>query len=124
MIFKKVFLIIILISCLFIFCGCYNTMGIDKQYFIFSLGLDITDQNNLALSVQIPFPSSNSNSSDSAQSSEYQIYTVEARTIDECLSILNNYLNKKINLSHCSALVISKKLAEKRYRNIYKYTNK
>ena len=118
MIFKKVFLIIILISCLFIFCGCYNTMGIDKQYFIVSLGLDITDQNNLALSVQIPFPSNNSNSSDSAQSSEYQIYTVEARTIDECLSILNNYLNKKINLSHCSALVISENLARKTELNL------
>ncbi len=123
MIFRRIFLIIILIISLFVFCACYNTTGIDKQYFVVSLGLDITDQNNLLLSVQIPFPSNNSNSSDSAQSSDYQIYTVEAQTIDEGLSILNNYLNKKINLSHCSALIISEKLALKRHRNLYKYIN-
>ncbi len=113
MIIKKIFLIIILIICLFIFCGCYNTIGIDRQYFIVSLGLDLTDENNLLISVQIPFPASSSSSGGSAQSNEYQIYTVEAQTIDEGFSILNNYLNKKINLSHCSALIISEKLARK-----------
>lgn len=110
---RKIFLIIILIICLFVFSGCYNTMGIDKQYFVVSLGLDISDNDTLLISVQIPFPSTDSGSSSSAQSSDYQIYTVEAQTIDEGLAILNNYLNKKINLSHCSALVISEKLARK-----------
>lgn len=114
MLLKKVFLIFTIIISLFTLTGCYNTMGIDKQYFIVSLGLDTTSENSLLISVQIPFPSSDSGNGGSAQSSDYQIYTVEAQTIDEGLSILNNYLNKKINLSHCSALVISKNLAEKR----------
>lgn len=111
---RKIFLVIILIICLFVFSGCYNTMGIDKQYFVVSLGLDISDNDTLIISVQIPFPSADSSGGSSAQSSDYQIYTVEAQTIDEGLSILNNYLNKKINLSHCSALVLSEKLAGKR----------
>lgn len=68
----------------------------------------------MKLSVQIPSSSSEkTNGSTSAQASEYQIYSVEARTFDECLSILNNYLNKKVNLSHCSALIISEELARK-----------
>lgn len=68
----------------------------------------------MKLSVQIPSSSSEKNNgSTSAQASEYQIYSVEARTFDECLSILNNYLNKKVNLSHCSALIISEELARK-----------
>lgn len=113
MIFKKISLIIVLIICLFMFCGCYNTTGIDRQYFIVSLGLDLTENNNLLISVQIPFPSSSSSTGGSAQSNDYQIYTVEAQTIDEGFSILNNYLNKKINLSHCSALILSEKIARK-----------
>lgn len=34
------------------------------------------------------------------------------------INILNNYLNKTINLSHCSAIVFSKELAEKGIGNI------
>lgn len=112
---KKIFLIIILIFSLFTLTGCYNTTGIDKQYFAISLGLDVGSDDLLKLSIQIPFPSSytSSGSSDTSQSTKYQIYSVEAESIDECISILNNYLNKKINLSHCSALVISEELARK-----------
>lgn len=114
MLVKKINLIIILIFIIFCFTGCYNTTGIDRQYFIVSFGLDTAENNFIKLSVQIPSSSSGSSgSSDSAQASSYQIYSVEAETIDEGLSILNNYLNKKINLSHCSAFIISEDLAKK-----------
>jgi len=115
MIVKNFFLVIILTSILFTFTGCYNTTGIDRQYFIISLGLDLTSDGFLKISIQIPSPSSGkkNESSGSAQASNYQIYSAEAETIDEGLTILNNYLNKKINLSHCSALIISEEIAKK-----------
>lgn len=110
---KNIFLFLTLIISLFSFTGCYNSTGIDRQYFIISLGLDISSDNLLKISIQIPSPSSGkkAESSGSAQASNYQIYSVEAQTIDEGIAILNNYLNKKINLSHCSALIISEELA-------------
>ena len=112
---KNIFLFLTLIISLFSFTGCYNSTGIDRQYFIISLGLDISSDNLLKISIQIPSPSSGkkAESSGSAQASNYQIYSVEAQTIDEGIAILNNYLNKKINLSHCSALIISEELARK-----------
>ena len=115
MIVKKLFLVLTLIISIFTFTGCYNSTGIDRQYFVISLGLDLTPDNLLKISIQIPSPSSGkkAESSGSAQASNYQIYSVEAQTIDEGLTILNNYLNKKINLSHCSALIISEELARK-----------
>lgn len=114
MLIKKIFFIISIIFILFSFTGCYNTTGIDRQYFIVSFGIDLVENNLIKLSLQIPSSSSgNSEGSGSAQASSYQLYSVEGQTIDECLSILNNYLNKKINLSHCSALIISEEVAKK-----------
>lgn len=112
---KTILVSIILIIILFTFTGCYYTNGIDDYYFIISLGLDAGTDGLLKLSVQISSTTSedSSSSSDSSQSSNYQIYSVEAKTIDECITILNNYLNKEINLSHCSALIISEELAKK-----------
>lgn len=113
---KTILLIILLVISLFTFTGCYYTNGIDQYYFIISLGLDISDNGLLKISIQTSSNSSDSSgseSSGSSQPSSYKIYSVEATTIDEGLNILDNYLNKKINLSHCSALIISEELAKK-----------
>lgn len=109
---KRIQIIIILIISLFTLTGCYYTRGIDGSYFITALGLDEADGGLLKISVQIASTSGKSESSGSSQASSYKIFSVEATTIDEGISILNNYLNRQINLSHCSALIISEKLAK------------
>lgn len=119
---KKILsLILILNLSLFTLTGCNYTNGIDDYYFIISLGLDVADNGLIKLSVQNSSTSSESesgsSSGSSSQSSNYKIYSVEANTIDEGIAILNNYLNKKINLTHCSALIISEELAKKGIRS-------
>lgn len=114
MILKKFTLLILIFIILFSFTGCYNTTGIDRQYFVVSFGIDLVENNLIKFSLQIPSStSSGSESSSSAQASSYQLYSVEGETIDECISILNNYLNKKLNFSHCSALILSEEIAKK-----------
>lgn len=108
---NKLICIFLLILILLTFTGCTTNSGTDSYYFIVSLGIDKADNGNLKISVQIPATSQSSDSG-SSQSSSAEIYSVEARTIDEGFSILDNYLNRKINLSHCSALVISEELAK------------
>lgn len=114
MVIKKIIFLILIIVILFSFTGCYNTTGIDRQYFAVSFGIDVAENDLLKFTLQIPTSSSSSSeSSSSAQASSYQLYSVEGETIDECISILNNYLNKKINFSHCSALILSEEIAKK-----------
>lgn len=118
----RIYIVILLIISLLTLTGCTSLNGIDQFYFIISMGIDETDAGLLNLSVQV---SSNSGSSEggkssSSQSSDSKIYSVEANTIDEGLTILDNYLNKKINLSHCSALIFSEDVAKK---GIKKYFN-
>ena len=112
---KKTVSIITLTILLFSLTGCYYTNGIDDYYFIVALGLDSADNGLLKLSVQVSSTSqesSSSGSSSSSQSQNYEIYSVEAKSIDEGITILNNYLNKTTNISHCSAIVISEELAK------------
>lgn len=111
---KKWFISIILSFLLFSLSGCYDASTIEEAYYIVAMGIDLANDDSYNISIQIAKNSSqNSSSSDSSssQSSSYKIYNVEAKTINNAISILNNYLNKKINLSHCQAIVFSEKLA-------------
>ena len=118
---KTISLILIMTVCVLSLTGCYKQIGIDKFYYILALGIDFTDNNLLKISVQTinNSSSSSSDSSSSSQSTNYKIYSVEAETIDSGITILNNYLDKKINLSHCSALVISEDIARNGIRTYF-----
>lgn len=119
---KSIPIFIILIVILFTLTGCYYTKGIDQYYFIIALGLDKGNNGLLKISIQISSTSkdsSSASSSSSSQANSYKIYSVEAETIDEGLTILNNYLNKQINLSYCSAFVISEELAKEGIKDYF-----
>jgi spore germination protein KC len=116
---KKTFaIILILLFFLVTLTGCYDASSIEDSYYIVALGIDLADDNLYDISIQIAKNENSSSESNSSQSSSYSIYTVQAETIDSGISILNNYLNKKINLSHCSAIIFSEELAKKGIGNI------
>ena len=110
MIKKTICFTLILTITLFSLTGCYDSNGIEDFYYIVALGIDKSENNLISLSIQIA-KTTNSSESSTSQSSDYKIYTVECESIDSGISILNNYLNKKINLSHCSVIVFSEELA-------------
>jgi len=116
MIKKYISFALILIFLLFTLTGCYDSTGIEDFFYIVAIGIDNSENNLISLSVQTAKPSNSSNSS-SAQSNEYKIYTVDCESIESGINILNNYLNKKINLSHCSAIVFSEEVAKQGVRN-------
>ena len=111
MIKKAIYFTFILTILLFTLTGCYDSNGIEDFYYIVALGIDKSENNLISLSIQIA-KTTNSSESSTSQSSDYKIYTVECESIDSGISILNNYLNKKINLSHCSVIVFSEELAK------------
>lgn len=122
----RIFIVILLIISLFTLTGCSALYGIDQFYFIISIGIDETDDGLLKLSIQVSsnaHDSSSEGGSSSSQSSDSKIYSVEANTIDEGITILDNYLNKKINLSHCSALIFSEKVATKGIKTYFSTLN-
>lgn len=54
----------------------------------------------------------------SSQSQKSTITSVDCASIDSGISLVNSYISKKINLSHCKAIIISEELA---YEGISEY---
>ena len=48
----------------------------------------------------------------SSQSSDTSITTVKCKSINSGITLINNHISKKINLSHCQEILISEKLAK------------
>lgn len=54
----------------------------------------------------------------SSQSQKSTVVTVDCSSIDSGISLINSYVSKKLNLSHCKAIVISEELA---YEGVSEY---
>lgn len=109
---KKYFIFLLLITFLtFNLSGCYDANSIETFYYGIAIGLDYGTNTKYILSVQIALSESSSSNSSSQSTKDY-IYKVECNSIDSGINILNNYLSKKIDLSHCSAIIFSEELAK------------
>lgn len=109
---KIVIIIFILLINLFLLSGCYDSRGIEDLAYVTALGIDINDNDILSITFQISIPGTSSESG-SSQSSKTENTTVQCTSIDSGISLVNSYISKQINLSHCKALVFSEKLANK-----------
>ena len=110
---KIVTLFLILSICMFSLFGCYNIKNIDNLAYVIALGIDIGENSPLKISFQLSIPSNSSNnsSSSSSQSSDSIVNTVECSTINSGITLINSYLGKIVDLSHCSVIVFSEELA-------------
>ncbi len=129
---KKIFIYIlttiITVSPLFILTGC-SEKSIDQLAYVISIGIDEGKNDKLKIYFEISTPtSSGSDSASSSQGSEKSssstVISVECSSIDSGLNLLNSYLSKPVDLSHCSIIVFSTELAEKGLHDyIYTFVN-
>ena len=118
---KKFLFVFILIIFILPLCGCYDARGLENLVYVVALGIDKGENNNLRLTLQFALLNQNSggdSSSSSSQSSSSTTASVECSTIDSGISLINSYISKQINLSHCKAIIISEELA---YEGISEY---
>ena len=110
---KKVLIIFLSLFIVFFSLSApYSTRNIDKLAYVLALGLDIGNSNTLKISVQLAKPSNGSNGS-SGRAYEKIVNSVECASIETGISLLNSYISRRLDLSHCKAIVISEKLAHK-----------
>lgn len=107
---KLLSILIILLINLTLLSGCYDARGIEDLAYVTALGIDISDNNILSLTFQISIPGTSSESG-SSQSSKTENTTVQCSSIDSGISLVNSYISKQINLSHCKAIIFSEKIA-------------
>jgi len=108
---KHVSLFLILTIVLFSLSGCYSIGNIDHLAYAVAIGLDVGENNNLKISFQLSIPGGNSGSSGSSQSDNTIVSSIDCSTIGSGINLLNTYLSKEVNLSHCKVIVFSEELA-------------
>lgn len=110
--FKKIFIIILIIMFLLAFSKSYSTLNIDNLSVIVAMGIDVSDKNHLQISFQFTNASSVSESGTSEQAPSI-IYTVDASSISSGINLINTYIGKSVNLSHCKVIAFSEEFASR-----------
>lgn len=110
--FKLLVLFLILSISLFSLSGCrFSTLNIDDLAYAVALGLDVGENNKIKVSFQLSIPGSESSGSGSSQSDNSVVNSIECSSIDSGINLLNTYLSKEVNLSHCKVIVFSEEFA-------------
>ena len=101
----KVFLLLLICSIsIFLFTGCSSSRGIEDKAYAIALGIDVKISIQFAV---LNSSESSSSSSGSSSSDNSTILSVDCSSIDSGISLINSYISKQVNLSHCKAVIIS-----------------
>ena len=98
------------------FSASYTARKIDNLAYVLALGVDVGEKARLKVSAQ--FTKSASVSPGSGTSAEdldnIVLVSGEADSIFSAINLLNSYIGKEINLSHCSLIIFSEEFAKQR----------
>jgi len=117
---KFISLILILLLIPFTLTGCYDANTIETLAYVVAIGFDVGENDALKLTLQFASASSPNSNSGSSQSQDSVTTTIDCASIDSGIAMVNSYISKKVNLSHCKIIVFSEQLAKqgiKRYLN-------
>lgn len=110
---KNSFIVIMCIVLLLGFNASYTSLNIDNLAYVVALGVDVGENDIYKVSFQF-IPRSGEEKSESTSSSNGNktvINTVEAPSLNTAINLMNSYLARKINLSHCKVVIFSEEVA-------------
>lgn len=109
--FKKFLSLILILTLIpFTLTGCEDADGIENLAYVTALGFDVGENNLITLTFQFARLIS-TDQSGSSQPQESELVSVECSSFDSGLAIVNSYISKKVNLSHCKIIVFSEAFA-------------
>lgn len=112
MIKKIISLFLILILSLFFLSGCYDARGVETFAYAVAIGFDKGENNILKLSIQFASSGESGKGGSSSQYTDTTVSTVECTTLDSGINLINSYMSKQVNLSHCKIIVFSEEIAK------------
>ncbi len=108
--FKKWFIVIIIILMLIAFDSSYDAVNLNNIAVVVAMAIDTSDDNALKVTFQFTKPSSVSDTG-STEDAPSIVNTIDASSISSAINIMNSYIGKELNLSHCKLIVFSEELA-------------
>ena len=107
---KRFFILVIILIFLVAFSGSYSALSIDNLSTVIAIAIDNSETNKLRMSFQFTNASSVSESG-SAEQSPSIIYSIDCSSISNGINLMNTYIGKELNLSHCKVIAFSEELA-------------
>lgn len=109
-IFKKMLILIFVILFFTAFSASYSSLNIDNLAFVVALGIDVSDADKIKVTFQFVNPPSSTEGTN--QESKIFENSVESDSIPNAINLMNTYLARKLDLSHCRIIVFSEALAK------------
>ena len=108
---KNAFILILIIIFIIAFSSSYSSLSIDNLAYVLAIAIDSSDTNKLEVSFQFSTPVSAESSSNEKPTPI--INTVTSSSLSNAINLVNGYLGKQINMSHCKVIIFSEDLAFK-----------
>ena len=107
---KFVFALTVIIIFILGFNSSYTSLNIDKLAYVLAIGIDTSSDNKLEVTFQFSEPVASTESGPSSKTSPI-LNTVTASSLTNAVNLVNGYLGKEINMSHCKVIIFSEELA-------------
>ena len=110
--YSNILKIIICVTLIIVFTIGFNQgQEVDDLAYVIAIGIDTSKKNNLKVSFQFAKPVNASDSGSSEPQPSF-IHTVEASSITSSINLMNSFMSKRLNLSHCKVVVFSEEFAK------------
>lgn len=109
--FKKIFIVILIIIFIMAFSSSYFSLSMDNLAYVLAIGIDKSDNNNIKVSFQFSTTSPVAESG-STKKAPSIINSVDASSLSNAINLMNNYLSKQVNMSHCKVIIFSEEIAK------------
>lgn len=106
---NKLLIIVLIIIFIYSFSASYSSLNISNCAFAVAIGIDKSTSNKLNVTFEFI---STSPSGESVSETEPILNSVDCSSITNGINIMNAYLGKKVNLSHCKLIIFSEELAK------------
>lgn len=93
------------------FSSSYLSLSIDNLAYVLAIGIDKGEDNNLEVSFQFS-TTSKTTESGSTEKTPSIMDSVTAPSLSTAINLMDSYMGKEINLSHCKVIIFSEELAE------------
>lgn len=110
---KIIIICSVIIAFIWGFSDSYSSHNIDNIVHVVAIGIDKSSdvQNNMKVSFQFVNISSSSEGSSGGDSSTV-VTSINTTTLNKAINLMNSYIGKELNFSHCKVIVFSQDFAK------------
>ena len=102
---------IVIVVFILAFSASYASLSIDNLAYVLAIAIDTSDTNEMEVTFQFSTPVLPESSS--SEKPNPIINSVSASSLSTAINLINSYLGKQINLSHCKVIIFSEEFARK-----------